>query len=190
MSWHNDAPLKLQKVMERTYLIQRLHKSQDWGIGKIKLADNPFSFGGGLQNGGLSKNAMDLTRSIWSYDYMGSSEFEWGAVPKALSFLAEQASKHNLWAGQIEVGKNETVFYIAPMEYAEEVENRIQQLRKDEHKFNLKEGCRLKNCFDSTARFGKDTLGWLELDNGFMFFVDIDMFDKTCKLFGIGEKKS
>jgi hypothetical protein len=68
-----------------SYLIQRLE--EPWG-GMAQFKDNPFSFGGGLRNGGLSQEAMDLIRGIWSFDYMGSAEFEFGAVPEALNAIA------------------------------------------------------------------------------------------------------
>ena len=42
-----------------------------------------------MRNGGLSNEAMDLIRGIWSFDYMGASEFEWGAIPKALGEIAK-----------------------------------------------------------------------------------------------------
>ena len=42
--------------MKRSYLVQRLRKPRGWELTK----DNPFSFGGGLQNGGLSGEAMSL----------------------------------------------------------------------------------------------------------------------------------
>ena len=58
----------------RPYLIQRLEKSKNYV--------NPFSFGGGLVNGGLSKDAMSLLKPIFSFDYMGSAEFDFGVLPK------------------------------------------------------------------------------------------------------------
>ncbi len=68
--------------MEQSYLIQRLLAPVDY---------TSLSFGGGLRNGGLSDKAMELLRGIWSFDYMGSAEFEYGAVQEALEKLvAEQ----------------------------------------------------------------------------------------------------
>jgi hypothetical protein len=185
MSWNNNN-LILKNEMESSYLIQRLHKPAQWQI-KGKTFDNPFSFGGGLKNGGLSDNAMGLIRGIFSFDYMGSAEFEFGAVPTALKFIAVQAVQSNIINSKVELNKNETVYYLCPLEYESEVVNRIKQLRIDEYKYSLKEHCGLKDYFDGS--YGrpprKDNCGWLELDNGYMFFTDKEMYDKTCQLFGI-----
>lgn len=70
------------------WLIQRLKKAygNDSVLTTISAA---FAFGGGLRDGGLSKEAMQLLSQLWSFDYMGSSEFEWGAVPAALHAMAK-----------------------------------------------------------------------------------------------------
>jgi len=187
MSFSGDNKLTLNRTMDGTYLIQRLQKpfkTQPMTIFK----DNPFSFGGGLKNGGLSDKAMDLIRDIFRFDYMGSAEFEFGAVPQAIRFIAEQASKNNLINGKVEVGKGETVYYLVPLEYEVEAVYRIKQLRIDEYKFPLKEHCGLTDYFDEHRMYQRETVGWLELDNGFMFFVDKLMFHKTCALFGVEDK--
>ncbi len=173
--------LSFRKEMRNTWLVQRLQGPRTWKIAG-KEVDNPFSFGGGLKNGGLSDDAMDLLRGIFSFDYMGSAEFEFGAVPAALSFLAERASKKKLITG-ITGKKDETIYYLCPTEYETEVIKRIASLRKNE--IRLKEYCGLSQYFDSNNEYGKENLGWLELDNGFMFFVDSGMYQKTCKLFGV-----
>ncbi len=175
--------LRLNEPMKRTYLIQRLHVPHQFGLGGVKT-DNPFTFGAGLKNGGLSDVAMDLIGDIWAFDYMGSAEFEWGAVPQALAFIAEQTYARNLCAGTIHLGNNSIVYYITPTTYEKEVTSRIGALHEDEKPFDLKEPCGLSRYFKSDNIY-RNTVGWLEIDNGFIFFVDKEMFDKTCILFGI-----
>ena len=82
------------EVMERSWLVQRLGKPYKRGL--LGGKDNPFSFGGGFKNGGLSDEAMDLIRGIWSFDYMGAAEYEFGAVPAALNTIAQAAVAKNL----------------------------------------------------------------------------------------------
>lgn len=174
--------LELKKKMDNSYLIQRLQKPSGPEL------DNLFSFGGGLKNGGLSDSAMKLLRAIFSFDYMGSAEFEFGAVPSAFNFIAEQAGKDNLVEGRIINNKNngkEYIYYICPKQYEEDVKERINKLRKSESDFRLKEFCGLKDYFESKSDYSKRNQGWIELDNGFMFFVNEEMFQKTKKLFGI-----
>ena len=184
MSFPGEQPLAIREKMTHTYLIQRLQKPHQLKVAGQTI-DNPFSFGGGLKNGGLSDKAMDLIRDIWSFDYMGSAEFEFGAVPQALRFIAEQAANKNLIDGEVSLGKEKAVYYLCPVEYADEVQARIKQLYLDEYKFQLQEHCGLADYFNAKEEWAKHTCGWLELDNGFMFFTDRTMFAKTCTLFGI-----
>lgn len=70
------------------YLIQRLDRprTSDGPLGDISRC---FAFGGGLKDGGMSKEAYALVAKLWRFDYMGASEFEWGAVPAALAAIYE-----------------------------------------------------------------------------------------------------
>jgi len=183
-----DEKLVLREKMKDSWLIQRLHApyTHKLKIGDKEIADNPFSFGGGLRNGGLSKEAMDVLRGVFSFDYMGSAEFEWGAVPQALAFLAEQSTKGGLVAGTIFLGKNnDRVFFLSPKSYEAEVKKRIEKLYNGES-LRLKEHCGLNDYFFRGDAYSKRNLGWLELDNGFAFFVDKDMFQKFGDLlFGV-----
>jgi len=159
---------------------------------KFGLKDNPFSFGGGLINGGLSKAGMDRLRTIFSFDYMGSAEFEWGAVPAALQFLAEQRFAKGLIAGVTDVSpdddKKNFVYYVCPIQYETNVVKRIKELRLMKG-LMLKEHCGLREYFEEKnpryEEYAKRNIGWLELDNGFIFFTDKEVFDKFCLLFGI-----
>ena len=181
--------MKQKTDMEKTKLIQRLRKPVNYsGLG---FKDNPFSFGGGLKSGGVSASAMAMLRCIWDFDYMGAAEFEFGAVPKALQKMSDQAFADNLVNGTWNK-KEEEVFYICQREHEEEVKRRIAQLRTGkERNFNgeiyARERCFLKEWFepDGYGWRNKDYVGWLELDNGFAFFVDREMFDKSCLIFGL-----
>lgn len=159
--------LELKQKMDRTYLVQRLNKPTGHA--------NPFSFGGGLANGGISREGMALLKGIFSFDYMGSAEFEWGAVPAALTFIAST---------KLTSGTYEGVHYICPVSYEEGVKEVIRALLDDENSLRLKERCGLKERI-SGSMYSKDNVGWLELDNGFFFFVDDTMFANTKKLFGV-----
>lgn len=181
-----DEKLTLRKEMINSYLIQRLHKPHTFKIGGIVIGDNPFSFGGGLKNGGLSNDAMKILRTIFTFDYMGSAEFEWGAVPEALRFIAEQSEKSNIVTGELNIINEYKVYYVSPKEYEEEVKTRIYKLMEDEYKnFHLKERCGLNKYFTSDNEWDKRNVGWLELDNGFAFFVDKEMFDNFKKILNL-----
>lgn len=193
----------MSKKLDRgSWLVQRLTLAR----GGIKLPDgkvidNPFSFGGGYKNGGLSDKAMDIIRNIWEFDYMGAAEFEFGAVPKALNVIAKMAEARELAAFQAPVRTKDdqrpfgnrtpgvckgTVWGLCHKDVVDEVIERIQGWAKDEYAKgrHTKESVGLERALrepDSphAAR------GWLELDNGFLFFIDRPMFDKTAELFGV-----
>lgn len=185
----------------RTWLVQRLHKPR--GGTSVFGKDNPFSFGGGLLNGGLSPQAMDVLRPIFSFDYMGSAEFEFGAVPTAFDALAKSAD--SLTAGSVTIllrdvaaGWRETktptddaeavVFYLCRDGHESQVRKRIIELAAKD--YTLKEATRLPSTLRPSSEYDGDAVGWLELDNSFMFFTDEDMWAQTCAVFGVSVEVS
>lgn len=160
--------------LNSTYLVQRLNAPH---VGY----DNPFSFGGGLSNGGLSENAMELLRPIFSFDYMGSAEFEFGAIPKFFQKVAKNIKVYS--THEIVINKM-PVYIICETAKNELINERINELAINKimckertsfpqalglDKYTKKENCR--------------TFGWIELNNDFMFFVNKDAADKTAQLF-------
>ena len=159
--------------MEPTYLVQRLLSP----IGKF----NPFSFGAG-RNGGLSKEAVKIVSEIWEFDYMGRGEFEFGAIPKALYRIGDYASRSKAVIGKIELAKS--VFYLCESNEKNEVEKVIKKIANN--KQNLLERAYLSEVIAGHKDY-QNYMGWLELNNGFIFFTDREMFDKTLNLFRISQ---
>src|SRR4051812_12009846 len=106
------------KQFKKPYLVQRLEKPRNGGVMGLASA---FSFGGGLVNGGLSKEAMGMLKIIFSFNYMGSSEFEYGAVPAAFQLL----STSKLVCGIME-GAQKPVYYICDHNLEPDVRNWIR----------------------------------------------------------------
>lgn len=158
--------------MVQTRLIQRLARPTG--------SSNPYAFGGGLINGGLSDQAMALLSGIFSFEYMGSAEFEWGAVPKALQRIADHASAAMLVAGQYC-----DVYFIAHVAYVSGVQGLVDQLLKEESQLRLKEYCGLAKAIANRASNNQRTVGWLELDNGFFLFTNSRMFEQTKRFFNV-----
>ena len=186
-----------------SWIIQRLepHRSSGSFLGK----DNPFAFGGGLRNGGLSNEAMALLRDIFSFAYMGSAEFEFGAVPKALQGMAEDAGQLVASAMPVDLvdvprhwrdkTKGEpagqaTIYLMCRREHLEEVTKRVTAWATSTHA-HLKESTNLTSVLrpDPSGGYVPDTCGWLELDNGFFFFTDAEMWQRTCELFGVSTRQ-
>ena len=159
--------------MERTYLIQRLDQPAGFS--------NPFSFGVG--GSGLSKDAEDLVAKVWSWDYMGSAEFEFGAAQKSLAKIAGYVREEKVVTGTVALPGDHEVYFLAEKGTELEIEQRITQLYHDESSMRLLERCRLRNHLDG-KEYAKRHAGWLELDNGFLFFADREMYQNALRLLG------
>lgn len=184
--------VKEQKPIGRIWLVQRLNKvicsKGDSPLAKLVNA-NPFAFGGGLLHGGLSDKAFDLLSQIFRFDYMGAAEFEWGAVPKALQHIAKNRKQYIAYTLDVRTrNKNTgTVYVICPEENKGYISDWIKKKAYDEYGKSgrgTKEAVLLDSVLDG-VEYSRDLKGWLELDTGFFFFVDKDMFNQVCQLFEI-----
>lgn len=168
----------MKKELKNTWLVQRLCKP--YNTEKVTLAES-FAFGGGLKNGGLSDEAMKLLRPIFSFDYMGSAEFEFGEVPKCFQVIAKNIKQYSAY--EIEINKI-PVFVISDKETIDSVNARIKKLAKD--KLGLKERSGFPAALGLDKWSKKENcryIGWLELDNRFMFFTNKEAFERTANLF-------
>jgi len=187
---------ELNQVMQRSWLVQRLispiHIQGDSPL--AKLGPNPFAFGGGLRNGGLTDEARKMLGEVFDFDYMGSSEFEWGAVPEALAKIVDHIDqykwykepinyRHTEWHNREVSTGTADVFILCPEIWKEEVIKRIKGWALDEES-HMKESVMLACALSGKNRYHQNLKGWLELNNGFMFFSDETMFKKTMGLFG------
>lgn len=177
--------------MKDTKLVQRLCepvRSKDNKVSKVHRV-----FGGAMV--GLKEEAWDLLDPIFRIDYMGAAEFEFGAIPKTLGSLAEDslvrgemivpanAIKSRMWRKNQVKPYDRTVYYLCRAEHAEAIEQRIRDLASE--KFRLKEISYVPEALNPADDREKKYIGWLELDNGFFFFVDKSAWVETCKLFGV-----
>ncbi len=178
-------------LKHKTWLVQRLNAPV--GEGQMGALIEGFSFGGGYRNGGLSKDAMALLRPIFSFDYMGAAEFEFGAVPKALGAMVERSAVGKRHRSQVpglatfEImfahdGVTHTLYAIADADATMEVAERVQSwLLPYGERPDLKESPMLDRALagDEWCR----TRGWFELDNGFFVFLDREMWQQMAALF-------
>jgi len=182
--------------MIKSFLIQRLNKplgNTNWN----KLIKS-MVFGGGLVNGGLSQNAMKLLQKIFSFDYMGASEFEWGAIPKALKKIVENKETitcvHREFyyeyysycnaCEKIDRGKC-PVYVICPKNILTDVLTIIEYHAIHHYAkppFHTKEMVKLNESMSNSVV--NTPQGWLEIDNGYFFFTSAKMAKLTAKLLG------
>lgn len=190
--------------MQTSYLIQRLQAPyNDKPDAKLTEAS---SFGGGYRHGGISEEGMKLLRDIFSFDYMGAAQFEFGAVLEALNIIAKDADNYDTFIVQFHLKKGiqkvlenskfdhvhltKPIYVIARPEWKEEIIKRLEGFANNDIKnFFTRERVNLDLSLKGTWRDGtpitNPTQGWLELDNGYFFFINKEMFKKTVKLFGV-----
>lgn len=180
----------MQDTMKQTWLVQRLKKPYDTES-KLSQVAEAFSFGGGLVNGGLTKEAMQLLRPLFSFDYMGSAEFEFGAVPKSLSHIVQNRNNYQQvifeidyetkdWKTRKELKGTREVLVICNVNQIEEIEKRLKTFAKNT--FNhTKEMINFDRSL-ADCQYDIDTIGWLELDNHFLFFKNIETGNKVAEL--------
>jgi hypothetical protein len=154
--------------MERSWLIQRLMEPR-----QVSLAITS-----------VSRKARDILDSIITFDYMGSSEFEFGTVPKALQKIGEYSSKKEGIQGELELKK--PVYYICSKEQENYVKDLIKKIAEegDYGKLHFLEPTRFKEALEG-EKYYNNLKGWFELDNGFMFFIDKEMSKKMANVFDI-----
>lgn len=185
-------------MFKQPHLVQRLNKPRHPG------RPNPFAFGGGQRFGGLTEEAAGDLSTAFDFDYMGAAEYEYGAVQKALASIWEAGQKGELEAWEFEIptasvklanwAKREgwtfpetqtlKVYALAPKELKTDIETFIRETAKED---KTRDECVMFwRAF--AVKEGSDPYklaGWLELDNGFMFFADRVMWEQmTAKMGG------
>jgi hypothetical protein len=138
--------------------------------------------------GGFNDESWQLITKICRFDYMGSAEFEFGAVPESLAELYKVVRKKKYSVGVIPSIKD--IYYICKTEHEGYVKETITSLASEDYpkKVPTKEGVWLKQAMEG-KKYYEDLAGWLEVDNAFMFFIDKEMFNDFKEIFGIKEAK-
>lgn len=184
------------------WLIQRLNKP--WEDAR-DLGARIFAFGCGLRDGGLSKEAMDLLQEIFTFDYMGSAEFEFGEIPRTLQSMVISLADLSTSSFEIDMGDvnfdkweerhfkkpvkgvKKTVYLIAKTDHHAPAEKLIRSLIGQEQYRRFKEAPMFRTALlepkDPKEGWSKRIQGWLDLNNKLFFFTNKDMFEKTCTLF-------
>ena len=150
----------------------------------------------GLGITGLPSEVSKILSEICVFGYMGSSEYEFGAIPKALRKMAESKELvafsipvdfyYKGWKDPEPLAGTRIVCVICNEQDKDEVVERIKKMAKGESRHKE------RPCVDESiaeSEYAKDNYGWLELDNGYMFFKCTKMYKRFCALFGIEPSK-
>lgn len=136
---------------------------------------------------GLSHNAMELCRSIWKFRYMGNARFEDGSIQKALAKIVGESDHYRGWTLEFE---GETIYVISMEQDRAEIIERIEAwatTEDTEYPFSQPHRTSEQVLLWQALQDPPQTkaCGWLELDNGFMFFTDRTMFERTTTAFSV-----
>ena len=193
------------KEWETPWLMQRLLAPRTKGnifddmTGGVS-ASSPFSFGGGP--GRLSNVANRIFGRVFSFDYMGASEYEWGVVPSTLEAIREQADEGNLTFLKVEVepegGESADLYAFCRKDWTDQVSETLriltatssERMDKDEEtRLTKKHGSfynaveagdvvfsRLRDpCYlheSLTGQNRRNIVGGLEVTNGWVVFIN------------------
>ena len=178
-------------MMEHSsYLVQRLKKPYDNPDPKTILE---MMSAYGLAATGLSDEARKILRSVCVFDYMGSAEYEFGSIPRTFREMVKDIQKltafgtgvsfkyHN-WRTKKNVEGTRTIYIICRFDDIDEIVKRIREMAvgTSQHKERPEVDESL-----AEYEYSKDTYGWLELDNGYMFFKEERMWKNFCTMFGV-----
>ena len=192
-----------------TWLIQALNAPRKTGHFKV----NPFAFGGG--GSGLKKETAEMLEEIWSPEYMGAAEYEFGAFTEALQQIVAHKDAKHLVAKVVQItgpvaaksdncswyskGPSKAKTFVYIIGNAGHLANivavidsllngtEIPQPYGGPAVVRLKSGICLWDALFSPAVHNGDVRfqGGLELDNGWFVFTNVEMFRKVCAMFDI-----
>jgi len=177
-------------------LIQRLNKPypQDNVLGKISRS---LAFGGGLRNGGISDSAMEILHKVFTFDYMGSAEYEFGKAAEALNIIWDNREnyttktikipyKYKGWRDEKTLEGKGEVYIIAPNN-KDKIKEAIKIIKIHALDYSIPYQYRTKEPVLLNLSMAKRdrTFGWIDLNKFFFFFIDKEMFNNTCKIFEI-----
>lgn len=119
--------------------------------------------------------------SILRFDYMGSSEFEWGALPASLKRVREDISNYIQFNYSFTKFPSKVVTVFCKKEQQDFIGDILEQILS--HKIRLKEHCDLKDYVNPNPDFGKINPSdfWWDIDNDYFFWKMTPEFDVKFK---------
>lgn len=180
-------------ILRSSYLIQRLRLPfEKKNFSEDKWLFRSFRFGGCSDRlGYFTKEFALRIGEVCAFEGMGASQFEWGVVPRAFENYRKNIEDYISFEMDIPNFKNK-VYVICKKKHSRSIRYRIKALAKyeDWHCLKKHRGLRprervgLNNSLIELERgLNPETVGWIELDNTFFFFVKKEMWDNYNNLF-------
>lgn len=129
-----------------------------------------------------NENELTINRKgidkLLSFDYMGSSEFEFGALPASLKRIRADIKNYTQFQYSFKKHHAKVVTVLCKKEEQEEVCNILEQI--SEQKIRLKEYCDLYDFINDNYTYHYNDFWW-DIDNDFMFWKFTPDFDIKFK---------
>jgi hypothetical protein len=163
--------------MRTPWLIQRMQKSY--------LDFQSIIRGFGRDGGNESRK---LIKTFVQFDYMGSAEFEFGALPKAFDEMEKGIKQYAQFQFKLGPGGKHTIYVICKTVDKQEVIKFIQDEFEKPH--HMQEWTYFRESLGEgdpkyISEYKQYTLGWFDICNHFMFFKDKTMFDRFVNFYGL-----
>lgn len=114
------------------------------------------------------------------FDYMGSAEFEFGALPRSLKQITSIVETLVITNSKIKDYKGTGVFILhAPEQSADSIIEHLHQIKKG--KMRLKEGARFRENLDEPLNSYNVINFWWDIDNNYMFCIGKDNCRRLLK---------
>ncbi len=160
------------KELKRTYLVQSLSRSK-------KFLINPFSFGGGLKNGGLSNKLINFISPLFSFDHIKAAEFEFGIVSKFFHIVMYNIKEYSLEEFII---NKAPLYIICNSDKRDLINKKVIELSNSAIQYKRETNLDIVLGLNNNYRKEDyDTIGWIELNNNFMIFLEKVKVDQVIK---------
>lgn len=157
----------------------------------------------------MTPDAWKLLDEICSVDYMGAAEYEGSGISESIYQLGKWREENELTSFAILIAPDERtlnydrkyklsrglvcppaktvcVYGICNSELNLEIQQRVRMLCAYEHAWNIKRGAKLDVALDPNGADPRHlAVGWLDLRNRFLFFVDENIWRNFCRLFSL-----
>ncbi len=104
---------------------------------------------------------------LLNFDYMGSAEFEWGALPKALERMRSSLGSYRMYDYAFKNSPDKLVTVYCRSGQEDIINGYIEEL--SENKIRLKERCDLSYYIKGDNHYRNNDFWW-DIENDFMFW--------------------
>jgi hypothetical protein len=131
-----------------------------------------------IQRARFEKREAKGIDALLRFDYMGSSEFEWGALPEALKRTRENKKEYIQFEFTLENFKDKPIMILCKEFDKEELPKILEQLAKAE--LRLKEYCDLDDYLKGNKDYRTSDFWW-DIENDYFFWRSNEEFNNNFK---------